>query len=616
MMWDRIWYANALLNRQIPRQQAQPTCRSRRRPLVEVLEGRQLLTASLAPLSNISVPAQLGFQVSLNGSGNSNPTQTYTVTSDNPKIAATIASGPYWTFNVQHTASSQPGDISFAGALTFQLFEDLTPNTVANITKFTTAGWYNGKDFTRIANNFPGPTDFVAQGGAANPDGTGTTPFPNFNDEFVQQVTFTGTQQLAMANAGPNTNNTQVFATTGTPTFLDFKHTVFGQLVAGSNILADMTQVVTQANPALGGEKSLPVSPIVINSATLSSTNVNGVIHIDTSSASAGDTANITVKATDPKDGTTQTESFKVTVTTYNGPTDPPINFVPFANPVTSSTQIGTPVTVQLSGKSGYPDTAKPATLTFKLLSQPAHGTVSQFDASTGTFVYTPTDNFFGMDTLQYEVQSTGPQATPALLTSLPATVTLSVGAVNTGSVRLIDNVLVVTPPPKPHHATDNIVITQVADTSVPGGQKILVTVNGVPDLTQPASSSLIQIVVFGTKANDNVQVDPSVTVPTTIDGGHGGKNVLKAGGGTTLEHGWFGFNVMIGGTGSNELIGRKGHVRFRPSTASTLIYAGNANPAASAFRPIPPGATYFRFVKGHLIPVTGGKRTPHHHRK
>jgi cyclophilin family peptidyl-prolyl cis-trans isomerase len=615
-MWDRIWNANSLVNRYVSWQQAQPALRCRRRPLVEVLEGRTLLSASLAPISNISVPAQLGSQVALNGSGNSDPTQSYTVTSDNPKISASIASGPFWTLNVQHTASSQPGDISFAGALTFQLFGDLTPNTVAHITEFTNAHWYNGKDFTRIASGFPGATDFVAQGGAANPDGTGTTPFPDFNDEFVQQLAFTSTQQLAMANAGPNTNNTQFFVTTGTPTFLDFKHTVFGKLVAGSNILADMTQVSTEANPALGGEKSLPVSPIVINSATLSNENVNGVAYINTTSASVGDTANITVTATDPTDHTTRTESFKVTVIAYSGPTDPPINFVPLASPVTSNTQIGTPVTVQLSGKSGYPDTTRPATLTFRLLSQPAHGTISQFNASTGTFVYTPSGNFFGVDTLQYEVQSTGPQSTPALLTSLPATVTLSVGAVNTGAVRLIDNVLVVTPAPKTVRGTDNIHITQVADSSVSGGQKILVTVNGIPDLTQPASSSLTQIVVFGTKASDNIQVDPSVTVPTTIDGGHGGKNVLKAGGGTTIEHGWFGYNVLIGGTGSNELIGRKRHVRFKPSTASSLIYAGNANPAASGIRPTPPGGTFYRFVDGHLVPVTGGKRTTHRHKK
>src|SRR5208337_2168253 len=107
---------------------------------------------------------------------------------------------------------------------------------------------------------------------------------------------------------GPNTNNTQFFVTTGTPTFLDFKHTVFGQLVSGSDILADMTKVSVQpntTNTALNGENSLPVSPIVINLAQLTTTSLNGVIHINTTSATPGQTATITVTATDPTDNTT-----------------------------------------------------------------------------------------------------------------------------------------------------------------------------------------------------------------------------------------------------------------------------------------------------------------------
>jgi cyclophilin family peptidyl-prolyl cis-trans isomerase len=576
---------------------------------VEVLEGRQLLAASLAPISNISVPAQLGYQLALNGSGDTTAgtSQTFTVTSDNPRIAATVASGPFWTLNVQHTASSQPGDISFAGALVFQLFQDLTPNTVAQISNFTNTGYYNGKDFTRIANNFPGPTDFVAQGGAVNPDGTGNSGFPNFPDEFVQSLTFTGTQQLAMANAGPNTNNTQFFVTTGTPTFLDFKHTVFGQLVAGSNVLTEMTQVATMANPALSGEKSQPVSPIVINSAVLSNANVNGVVHLDTTSARSGDTANITVTAKDTKDGTTATQSFKVTVIAYNGPTTNatvPINFVPFADDVTSTTTINAPVTIQLKGQSGYPDSTTPATLSFKLLSQPAHGTISQFNASTGSLLYTPNTNYFGPDTFNYQVISTGPKSSPNPTISLPATVNVFVGAGNTGAVRLINSVLVVTPVPRTDHGTNNIHVTQQADSTVTGGQKIVVLVNGIPDVTQPATDSLDQIVVFGGKASDNILVDSDVTVPTTLDGGHGGKNVVNGGGGETREHGWFGHTLLVGGTGPNELIGRKGLVRFKPSAATTQIFAGVPKPRTFGGRAVPPDGTFYRFVKGHLVPI------------
>jgi hypothetical protein len=75
---------------------------------VELLETRQLLAASLAPPSDVSIPAQLGPQVSLNGSGDPDPTQTYTITSGNPRIAASIAQGPCWTLNVQHNAHPRP----------------------------------------------------------------------------------------------------------------------------------------------------------------------------------------------------------------------------------------------------------------------------------------------------------------------------------------------------------------------------------------------------------------------------------------------------------------------------------------------------------------------------
>jgi cyclophilin family peptidyl-prolyl cis-trans isomerase len=398
-------------------------------PVPEALEDRQLLSASLPPIPDLAVPAQMGYQVPLDGSGNTDPTQSYTATSDNPDIQVSVAQGPFWTLAVQHT-SSGAGDPTFSGSLTFQLFNDLTPSTVAHIIQFTNDGYYTGKDFSRIANEFPGPADYVALGGAPNPDGTGQSGQPGtpFANEIVQQLAFTGTQQLAMANAGlPTSNDTSLFVTTGTPTFLDFHYTVFGQLVAGSSTLAQMTLVATSTNPALGGEKSLPVNPIVITSATLSSASVNGVLHVDTTSARAGETANITVTATDPTDGSMVTRTFKVTTAAYNGPADPPINLVPFTNPVVTTTQENTPVSVQLHGQSGYPDQTRPGTPTYRLLSQPAHGTISQFNPATGSLVYTPNPGYSGQDSLQYLVQGSGPEASPAITTSRPATISILV---------------------------------------------------------------------------------------------------------------------------------------------------------------------------------------------
>jgi hypothetical protein len=68
-----------------------------------------------------------------------------------------------------------------------------------------------------------------------------------------------------------------------------------------------------------------------------------------------------------------------------------------------------------------------PPTLTYQILSQPSHGTISNFNSSNGTLTYTPKANYSGHDAFQYEVLSTVPGSTPATTTSVPATVTLTV---------------------------------------------------------------------------------------------------------------------------------------------------------------------------------------------
>jgi len=170
----------------------------------------------------------------------------------------------------------------------------------------------------------------------------------------------------------------------------------------------------------------------------------------------------------------------------------------------------------------------------------------------------------------------------------------------------LINNdVLVVTPLPRTDHGTDNISISQEANPNVSGGQVIVPRVNGVADLIEPPANSLLQIIVFGSKASTDIQVDPGVsrTIPITLDGGHGGDNVIQAGSGPTREHGWFGHTLLIGGTGSDAMIGRKGFVLFKPTPTTNLIYAGVIKPRFS-HRTVAPTGTFYRFEKGRLVPV------------
>jgi cyclophilin family peptidyl-prolyl cis-trans isomerase len=115
------------------------------------------------------------------------------------------------------------------GAIEIELFDDDAPKTVQNFTKLAQDGFYNGVIFHRVI------PDFMIQGG--DPTGTGTGgPGYTFEDEFNQHKIVRGA--LAMANAGPNTNGSQFFiVTTDAAPWLDGKHTVFGQVTDGMDVV-------------------------------------------------------------------------------------------------------------------------------------------------------------------------------------------------------------------------------------------------------------------------------------------------------------------------------------------------------------------------------------------
>jgi cyclophilin family peptidyl-prolyl cis-trans isomerase len=588
--------------------------RMSQQPRCEVLEDRQLL-ASLQPITNQSVPAQQGAVIALLAEPpTTNPPtftdpQTFTVTSSQPDILASIVQGPFWNVGVSYHDPITPGN-NFSGTLTFQLFKDLTPNTVNMITQFTNDNYYvnMGKYFSRIVNPFgPTTTAAVVQGGAPTPNGSGNSGQPGtpFANENLQQLIFTGTNQLSMANSGGrDSNDAQFFINTGNvvsaivPPY--YGYTIFGQMVTGQPTLTKMANV--QLMP---GGSTQPANPLLITSTTFSSTNSNGVLIIDAShTKTVGETALITVTATDSINHTSTTQSFTVTIGAYAGPVDPPINFAPFANPTNVTAAEDSSTQLQLNGKSGYPDSATPATLTYKQLSQPSHGTITNFNASTGTFTYTPSKGYLGPDSFSYLVSSTGPQSTPTILTSLPGSVSILVGPVLTGSVQVIGTALVIQPKPQ-FHGKNTIHVAQIASPSSPGGAVIQVNINGQLDSTQPAIGNIDRIIVFGGRtARNKIIVDPSVKVSTTIDSGHGTVAFLTGGGGPSREHGWFGHTTLIGGPGPNQLIGLAGKVKFKPSKATDLIFAGKPRRRTALLHVLPPGGTFYRFIHGHLVPI------------
>ena len=141
------------------------------------------------------------------------------------------------------------------GEITFELFDDAAPKTVSNFKELAGQGFYDGLIFHRII------PDFMIQGGC--PEGTGTGgPGYEFEDEFNDHKVVRGA--LAMANSGPNTNGSQFFiVTTGAAPWLDGKHTVFGEVTAGMEVIDKLEGLPTDG-------RDRPQEPAVIEKLSFS----------------------------------------------------------------------------------------------------------------------------------------------------------------------------------------------------------------------------------------------------------------------------------------------------------------------------------------------------------
>jgi cyclophilin family peptidyl-prolyl cis-trans isomerase len=141
------------------------------------------------------------------------------------------------------------------GTIELELHPGEAPKTVENFVKLARDGFYDGVIFHRVI------PDFMIQGG--DPTGTGSGgPGYSFEDEFNEHKVERGA--LAMANAGPNTNGSQFFiVTTEAAPWLDGKHTVFGRVTNGMDVVDEISEVERDA-----GDK--PHEDVVIQSVSVS----------------------------------------------------------------------------------------------------------------------------------------------------------------------------------------------------------------------------------------------------------------------------------------------------------------------------------------------------------
>ena len=157
------------------------------------------------------------------------------------------------------------------GNFTIELFEEDAPRTVGNFVNLATGvqewshpvsgevfqdtPFYDGLIFHRVISGF------MLQGG--DPAGTGTGgPGYRFDDEFSSRRTHSKAGILSMANSGPNTNGSQFFITLDPTPHLDNRHSVFGEVIEGMDVVRNIGQVRTAA-------QNRPVEDVVINKVTI-----------------------------------------------------------------------------------------------------------------------------------------------------------------------------------------------------------------------------------------------------------------------------------------------------------------------------------------------------------
>ncbi|KAJ2476176.1 hypothetical protein EV174_005013 [Coemansia sp. RSA 2320] len=158
------------------------------------------------------------------------------------------------------------GDVTLQtsmGDITLELYWNEAPRTCKNFYELADKGYYNNVVFHRIIH------DFMIQGG--DPTGTGrggeSIYGGKFEDEISKALKHTGAGVISMANSGPNTNGSQFFVTLAPTRHLDGKHTVFGRVCSGMDVVKRMGQVRTD-------QRDRPVESVkILQAHTCSDTN-------------------------------------------------------------------------------------------------------------------------------------------------------------------------------------------------------------------------------------------------------------------------------------------------------------------------------------------------------
>ncbi len=337
----------------------------------------QSSTPSIAALSNVNVAIGSPLHVPIDAyDPNGNPL-TISVTSSDPNlVAAQVVSGN----------RSLRLAIQGFGDMVFELFEDKAPRPTGRVIQLAQDGYYDGVPFHRVINNF-----VIQAGDGENQNGTGGSTLGDFDDQFNLDLQHNRTGVLSYAKSTDDTNDSQFFITEGPQRFLDFNHSVFGQLIEGEAVREAISNTATNASDR-------PTNAVLINSATVFTDNENGLIMLKPTGNGTG-TANITVTVTD-SEGNSTSQIFQATVVqdTANG--------APFLNDIpTVQAQAGVPTQVTLTAQDAENDT-----LIYSVTKLGTENYTVTVDGDSGIVTITPPVGFTGQ--LQFRAtvrQSTTP---------------------------------------------------------------------------------------------------------------------------------------------------------------------------------------------------------------
>ncbi|WP_442485021.1 peptidylprolyl isomerase [Aeoliella sp. SH292] len=230
---------------------------------------------------------------------------TYTITTSNPGVAATLLTGN----------RSMRVNVAGFGDMVFQLFEDRASRATDQVIELAESNFYDNVKFHRILNNF------VIQGGDPTGTGSGGSTLGDFDDQFHLDLQHNRTGLLSYAKSSDDTNDSQFFITEGGSASLrnlDFNHTVFGILVEGEANRAAISDTAVVQQPT-SSEVSKPAVDIVMESVDIFTDTENAVMMLKADSTVTGP-VDVTVTVTNSK-GETFQRTFTVNVQndTVNG---------------------------------------------------------------------------------------------------------------------------------------------------------------------------------------------------------------------------------------------------------------------------------------------------------